>query len=61
MGSTFGYRASHFVRQITGIPSYHLSVIVGTLLGDSYIEPGAKDGSTARLVLTQSLINFPYL
>lgn len=60
--STRGYKASYFIRMFTGIPSYHVGVLVGLLLGDASITTFSKQyTSTARIIFSQSIVNFPYV
>lgn len=64
MGGTLGYKASHYVRMCTGFSSYHVSVLVGILLGDASITVHNKDTSkanTARVTFSQTIHQFPYV
>lgn len=62
MGSTRNYRASYFIRMFTGVPSYHVGVLVGLLLGDGNVSTFSKQyTSTARITFSQSIIHFPYV
>ncbi len=61
MGSSLGYLISPFIRYCTGLPSFHLEVIVGLLLGDANISKWGPKTKTARISFTQSMVNFPYL
>jgi hypothetical protein len=46
----------------TGIPTYHVQVIVGLLLGDASITTSSKQyTTTARITFSQSIIHFPYV
>nr|YP_009486067.1 hypothetical protein [Cantharellus lutescens]AWA82191.1 hypothetical protein [Cantharellus lutescens] len=60
IGSTLGLqKMTKYLRDITYIPSYHLGVIIGIILGDANITIQAK-GKNARLSFKQSIINFPF-
>lgn len=62
MGSTRGYKASYFIRMFTGIPSYHVGVLVGLLLGDASVTTFSKQHTwCARIIFSQSIIHFPYV
>jgi len=52
LGSTLGLpKLTNFLRGMTGIPSYYLSVITGILLGDASIRKSAPHHN-ARLAFT---------
>lgn len=61
MGFLAGYRASHFIKMATGIPSYYVSIMVGLLLSDGSISVDSFSAGTARITFAQSIIHFPYL
>lgn len=64
MGNILGYKASHYVRMCTGLTSYHVSVLVGILLGDASSSVHNKDSNkakTARISFSQSINQFPYV
>lgn len=61
ISTLIGYRVSIFIRAYTGLPSYHLSVLVGILLGDGNISKFSITATSARITFEQSIINFPYL
>lgn len=61
IGTLIGYRVSTFIRAFTGLPSYHLSVLVGLILGDGHISKYSQTAPSARIVFEQSIKNFPYL
>ena len=48
-GSNLGYQASSFIRYYLGLPSFHLGVIIGLLLGDANISKWGPN--TKQLVL----------
>jgi hypothetical protein len=61
LGTTVGLPTfTKYLRSITFISSFHLGVIVGTLLGDAFLRRVGKNGN-ARIIFGQSLVNFPYL
>jgi LAGLIDADG DNA endonuclease family. len=61
LGSTIGLpKFTLYLRSIMYLSSFHLSVMVGVLLGDAYIRRGG-DNRNARILFGQSLVNFPYL
>jgi hypothetical protein len=60
IGSTLDYsKFTKYIRDITYIPSYHLSVLVGLLLSDAGLSKQTKS-KNARLGFKQSLIHFPF-
>ena len=61
IGTLIGYRVSTFIRAFTGLPSYHLSVLVGIILGDGHINKYSHTSPSARIMFSQSFKNFPYL
>jgi hypothetical protein len=63
MGNTLGYKASHFIRMCTGLPTYQYSAIVGILLGDGNVSitQGAKSIITARISIAQSMAHIEYI
>jgi LAGLIDADG DNA endonuclease family len=57
LGSTIGLpKFPNFLRGLTSIPSYYLSVITGILLGDASIRRSASNHN-ARLGFSQSITN----
>lgn len=60
IGSTLGLpKFTKYIRDITYIPSYHLSVLVGLLLSDAGLSK-QKISRNARLGFKQSMIHFPF-
>lgn len=60
IGSTLGYpKFTKYIRDITYIPSYHLSVLVGLLLSDAGLSKQTKS-KNARLGFKQSMVHFPF-
>lgn len=61
LGSGVGSgRLTDFIRNITPCHYYHLSVIIGILLTDAWLQLG-KANWNARLGLKQGMVNFEYL
>jgi hypothetical protein len=60
VGSTLGYsKFTSFIRDITYIPTFLLSVLVGLLLSDAGMST-QKKSVNARLGFKQSMIHFPF-
>lgn len=60
IGSTLGLpKFTDYIRDITYIPTYHLSVLVGLLLSDAGLSK-QKKSKNARLGFKQSMIHFPF-
>lgn len=60
LGSTLGLpKFTKYIRDISYIPSYHLSVLVGLLLSDAGLSK-QKKSKNARLGFKQSMIHFPF-
>lgn len=61
LGSSVGSKKiTKYIRYITPIHSYHLSVIVGIILTDGWLQKNNPNWN-ARLGLKQGIVNFEYL
>jgi hypothetical protein len=61
LNSTLGSgRITNYIRNITHIHYYHLSVLVGIILTDGWLQLG-KSSWNARFGLKQGFVNFEYL
>lgn len=61
IGSTLGSaKLTKYIRDITYVPSYHLSIFVGLLLSDGGLSK-QKKSTNARFALKQSMIHFPFI
>jgi hypothetical protein len=60
IGSTLGLiKFSNYIRDITYIPTFHLSILVGLLLSDAGLSK-QKNSKNARLGFKQSMNHFPF-
>lgn len=60
LGNTLNLsRFTKFLRDITYIPYFQFSILIGLILGDAHIELG-KNNTNPRIKFTQSIINFPF-
>jgi hypothetical protein len=60
IGSNLGYpKFTNYIRNISYVPSFHLSVLVGLLLSDAGLSKQNKS-KNARLGFKQSMIHFPF-
>jgi hypothetical protein len=53
-------KLTNYIRDITYIPTFHLSILVGLLLSDAGLSK-QKKSKNARLGFKQSMIHFPFL
>ena len=61
LGSTLGLaKLTNYIRDITYIPTFHLSILIGLLLSDAGLSK-QKNSKNARLGFKQSMIHFPFL
>lgn len=61
LGSTLGLaKLTNYIRDITYIPTFHLSILVGLLLSDAGLSK-QRNSKNARLGFKQSMIHFPFL
>lgn len=61
IGSTLGLaKLTKYIRDITYIPTFHLSILIGLLLSDAGLSK-QKNSKNARLGFKQSMIHFPFL
>lgn len=61
LGSTLGLaKLTNYIRNITYIPTFHLSILVGLLLSDAGLSK-QTNSKNARLGFKQSMIHFPFL